>query len=292
MTTAPVPPDTALEHSPDSRGGHGGLWQPPRWPAWTAPAALLSGLIGAILLAAVVGFVVAIAGGNPLSGGLLIASTVIQNLALLGAAIGFAWITARPRPQDFGLRVTRLWPAVGWAAAGLGGFVVVMVGLSLALGVQESPTRQMLDQLGVGSGAAGFVVVALLICVVAPLMEELFFRGFFFSALRSRMNVWWAAILGGLAFGSLHILNFLVGIPVEAAVAGTVSLTVFGFLLCLVYWRTGSLYPCIGAHALNNTFAFVVTAQVSVLAGLAVAAGTAVVLTGTLLAVQRLRPRT
>lgn len=249
-------------------------------------------LIGAILLAAVVGFVVAIAGGNPLSGGLLIASTVIQNLALLGAAIGFAWITARPRPQDFGLRVTRLWPAVGWAAAGLGGFVVVMVGLNLALGVRESPTRQMLDQLGVGSGAAGFVVVALLICVVAPLMEELFFRGFFFSALRSRMNVWWAAVLGGLAFGSLHILNFLVGIPVEAAVAGTVSLTVFGFLLCLVYWRTGSLYPCIGAHALNNTFAFVVTAQVSVLAGLAVAAGTAVVLTGTLLAVHRLRPRT
>jgi uncharacterized protein len=31
---------------------------------------------------------------------------------------------------------------------------------------------------------------------------------------------------------------------------------VLGFVLCLVRWRTGSLYPCIGLHALNNSIAF------------------------------------
>ncbi len=30
----------------------------------------------------------------------------------------------------------------------------------------------------------------------------------------------------------------------------------FGFGLCLLYWRTGSLYPCIALHALNNSLAF------------------------------------
>jgi membrane protease YdiL (CAAX protease family) len=35
-----------------------------------------------------------------------------------------------------------------------------------------------------------------------------------------------------------------------------VPLAVFGFVLCLLYWRTGSLYPCITLHALNNSLAF------------------------------------
>ena len=35
-----------------------------------------------------------------------------------------------------------------------------------------------------------------------------------------------------------------------------VPLAVFGFVLCLLYWRTGSLYPCIALHALNNCLAF------------------------------------
>ena len=34
-----------------------------------------------------------------------------------------------------------------------------------------------------------------------------------------------------------------------------VPLAFFGFALCLIYDRTGSLYPCIGVHALNNAIA-------------------------------------
>jgi membrane protease YdiL (CAAX protease family) len=251
-------------------------------------------MVLAIILA---GVVIGVTGGgdgtdpDSVPGGALIAATVIQNVVLLGAAVGFAWMTARPWPQDFGLRATRLWPAVGWAAVSVVGFLVVILLLSVALGVEESPTGEMLDQLGVGSGAGAFVAVALLLCVVAPLFEELFFRGFFFTALRSAMNVWWAAILGGLAFGSIHILNFLGGTPFAEAIVSTVSLSVFGFLLCLVYWRTGSLYPCIAAHAVNNTIAFAVAAELAVLEGVAVAAGTAVVLTAVLLAVRPLGRR-
>lgn len=250
--------------------------------------AWLAGLLAAGILSAIV---IPVAGGSLTSGGGVVGSTVIQNVALLGAAVGFAWMTARPWPQDFGLRTTRLWPAVGWAAASVVGFLVVTLLLSLALGVEESPTGQMLDDLGVGGGAVAFVAVALLICVVAPVFEELFYRGFFFTALRSSMNVWWAAILGGLAFGSLHVLNFLAGTPIEAAIASVVSLAVFGFLLCVVYWRTGSLYPCIAAHAVNNTIAFAVGAELAVLEGIAVAAGTAVVLTAVLLALRPLGRR-
>lgn len=91
-----------------------------------------------------------------------------------------------------------------------------------------------------------YVGIALVICVVAPVFEELFFRGYFFSALHSSMNVWWAAILGGLAFGLLHILNVLTGVPIETAIVSTVSLTVFGFLRA---WSTGAQARCTRASA-------------------------------------------
>jgi len=41
-------------------------------------------------------------------------------------------------------------------------------------------------------------------------------------------------------------------------------LVVLGVLLCLLYWRTGSLLPCIALHALNNGISFVVTTDVPV----------------------------
>ena len=43
-------------------------------------------------------------------------------------------------------------------------------------------------------------------------------------------------------------------------------LVVLGVLLCLLYWRTGSLLPCIALHALNNGISFVVTTDVPVAA--------------------------
>ena len=62
------------------------------------------------------------------------------------------------------------------------------------------------------------------------------------------------------------------GIPSSSAVAGTAlaavllililpPLGVLGFIFCLVYERTGSLYPVIALHALNNSIAYGVTVE-------------------------------
>jgi membrane protease YdiL (CAAX protease family) len=90
-----------------------------------------------------------------------------------------------------------------------------------------------------------------LITVVAPLGEEIFFRGYFFAALRNWRGWLPAAVITGLVFGAIHIGSSPIGF--------TVPLAFFGFLLCVLYQRTGSLYPCIALHALNNSFAFGLT---------------------------------
>jgi membrane protease YdiL (CAAX protease family) len=105
----------------------------------------------------------------------------------------------------------------------------------------------------------------MVICV-APFAEEFFFRGFFYRALRSRWSVMGAATIDGLLFGVIHYdfsgVDALLILP---------PLGILGFIFCLVYERTGSIYPTIAMHAFNNAIAFAVTiedASVSLVLGL------------------------
>ena len=84
----------------------------------------------------------------------------------------------------------------------------------------------------------------MIIIVVAPLFEEIFFRGFLYRILRGRMGLWPALVINGSLFGAVHLTS---GGPLAVALIAPL-----GFLLCLVYERSGSLYPCIALHALNN----------------------------------------
>jgi membrane protease YdiL (CAAX protease family) len=89
--------------------------------------------------------------------------------------------------------------------------------------------------------------VALLVCVAAPIAEELFFRGFCFTALRRRIGVAGGAIATGVIFGLIHAGS--------SDAVFLVPLAFFGIVLCLLYHRTGSLLPPIALHAVNNSLA-------------------------------------
>jgi membrane protease YdiL (CAAX protease family) len=250
MTSIPPPlayphpgPPPELPELPEGAGP-----RDPRWPAWTAPVALLAGfvaaLIGAIMLAAVAG-----ASGadiDNLPPGVEIGATVFQDLALIASAVLFARLWRRPRPWHFGLRRTRLWPAVGWTMLVWAGFFAVSAIWIAALGIHDRD--ELPEQLGADKSTAALVAVAALVCIVAPIAEEFFFRGYFFTALRTWRGPWLAAVLTGLVFGAIHFSP-------DRPAAFLLPLAVFGFGLCLLYWRTGSLYPCMALHALNNSLA-------------------------------------
>jgi hypothetical protein len=175
-----------------------------------------------------------------------IAATVFQDLALVTAAVVFARMTMRPRPADFGLRATSLRPAVKWMAIGWGVFFLFSAIWAAVLNLHEND--DLPKNLGADKSHVALAAVGVLVCVVAPICEELFFRGFFFTALRNWHGTWLAVILTGLVFGAIHA---------GSAPAGfLVPLMVLGGALCVIYWKTGSLLPCISLHALNNALAF------------------------------------
>jgi membrane protease YdiL (CAAX protease family) len=223
------------------------------WPWWTAPAAL----VGGVLLAAIAGLAVDIPAAifgvsitsSHLPGWLELLDTVVQDAAFVGAAVLFAHVGGRRvSAWQFGLRPPRLrWRRTALLiVALLIGFILFSAIWSQVLNV--STREKVLEQLGANEGTGLLLLSAVLTCVIAPICEEFLFRGFIFSALCNWKGPWPAALLTGVVFGGIHVGS--------APAVDLVPLGVFGFGLCLLYRYSGSLYPCIAAHSLNNSLAF------------------------------------
>ena len=234
---APVPvPAPPPPSAPPGRAG---------WPPWLSLAAFAAGFGITIVLGGVVIVGAGAFGVSENAAGLNIGLTLMQNVALVGAAYAFAALHGRPAAADFGLRRAPLWRSAGLLLAVWIGFFVLSAIWAAALGLHEQ--QKLPEELGADGPLANVLAVVVLITVIAPLGEELFFRGFFFGALRNWRGPWVAAVLTGLVFGAIHAGSSPVGY--------LVPLAFFGFGLCLLYESTGSLYPSIALHALNNSIA-------------------------------------
>lgn len=249
-TQPPHPPRHSLpgESSPTAPG------RPPvtDWPAWMAPAALVSGLLLAAFAGLLIDLPAAAFGvditSSHIPAGLVIADTFVQDVAFVFAAVIFAQMgTRKVRAWQFGLRH----PGVGWWRAGwmIVVLLIAFVVLSVAWVEVFHPSKEkLLETLGTNQGTALLLLSAGLTCVVAPICEELLFRGFIFTALRRWSGMIPAAVITGLVFGGVHAGS--------APALDLVPLAALGFGLCLLYRYTGSLYPGIVAHSLNNSVAF------------------------------------
>ncbi|NJK93012.1 MAG: CPBP family intramembrane metalloprotease [Blastochloris sp.] len=110
--------------------------------------------------------------------------------------------------------------------------------LNLPLDVQE-PIRIFLNSRG-WVEILNFFILA---CIIAPLWEEITFRGFLYPILKSKLGNLPAILLSAVLFASIH--------QNEAAF---LPLTCFGIVLALLYDRSGSLLPSIFLHAFFNGF--------------------------------------
>lgn len=118
--------------------------------------------------------------------------------------------------------------------------MVVFNILAMWLGLENDMQAELDLMLDNGVGL-------LSMAVLAPVIEELLFRGAIQGALmRFFKNPWWGIIIASLAFGAVH-MN-----PVQVFYGSFLGLA-FGW----VYYRTGSLLPAILGHVLNNTVAVI-----------------------------------
>jgi membrane protease YdiL (CAAX protease family) len=210
------------------------------------------GLIGGLLLALLIPIVVLPFDPDLDSDAALLAAQALFGGALIVVAVGVAsrwkFSPLGAALEELGLRSAPL-KAFGIALLML---LVYYVGVGIFASLVAQPDQEdVARELGVSDPNLLVAISAVaLIAVLAPFSEELFFRGLVFSGLRSRLSLWPAAVISGLIFGLPHVFTG----PVAA-----IPLSALGVGLAWLYDRTGSLWPCIFAHMVNNGLALAVT---------------------------------
>jgi uncharacterized protein len=227
----------------------------PPWSVWTAPAAVGIGL-GLGIFGTIVVQVLGSIGGSSLSNpspAVTIVSDIVFDLGFVTAALYFAVFQGHGTPADFGFRRVGLKLAVvAVMLAAVGYYIVTAIWAAL---FKLHGSDKLPSELGVNRSTVALVAAAVFVCVIAPMAEEFFFRGFFFGALRRwrivvagrEIGTWVAAVITGILFGLAHTGS--------ASPQYLLPLGFLGFVLCLVRWRTRSLYPCMALHSINNSLA-------------------------------------
>jgi hypothetical protein len=255
MSGPPSSPDPPAAPPPLPAGAVGPATDIPPWPIWTALAAVALG-IGLGGLATILVDIVAHAAGASLTHpppAVNIIGDVVFDLGFVAAALYLASLRGRPGPAAFGYRPVRLRLALKWfviAVVGYYGVTAVYSALFHLHGSDKLPS-----ELGAEHSTAALVGASVFVCVIAPIAEEFFFRGFLFGTLRRLrvgiagrdLSVWIAAVITGILFGLAHTGS--------AALQYLIPLGFLGFVLCIVRWRTCSLYPCMALHSANNALA-------------------------------------
>ena len=174
---------------------------------------------------------------NPLNKMIGIEYAVSAGFCILQAAVLFAFIRRNDLLKRYGLYRSPL-PARR--------FLYYMPLLVMASG-------NLWNGVAVNYPAAETICrVVCMLCV--GFLEEVIFRGLLFKAI-ARNNVRSAIIISSVTFGIGHIINLFngSGMDLVSNLCQIVFAIAVGFLLVTIFYRGGSLLPCILVHAAINT---------------------------------------
>ncbi len=112
----------------------------------------------------------------------------------------------------------------------------------------EAPAQPLVTLFSETSNLTGLILLTLFAVVLAPISEELIFRGCLFRFLKSKTNISFAFLISGALFALMH-----------ANLATFVPLMVIGILLAYVYEEEGNILVPICFHACFNAFSLLMT---------------------------------
>lgn len=178
---------------------------------------------------------------------------VVIALTLAAAAGVLAWVVHRRWPAQWsradlpGFGFTRPGHKSAYLSAVLLGVAVLLLANPLThLLAGNHPISQDVTVLAKSVPVGLRVLLALLVVCVAPLVEELTFRGVLLSGLGRRMPVGWAVLASAVVFGCVHLPDFkFAWYPVP-------GLILLGLAAAWLRVHTRSLWPAVTLHATNN----------------------------------------
>ena len=168
---------------------------------------------------------------------------LVLDAVLLGTLVPLHR-SGRLRARDLGLRGTAPGRAVLLVLGAL--LLLAVINLLWLQGVLGHPVAS--PHITLHESTVDKVITGAALVVVAPVTEEIFFRGLLYRALRNRLRTLPAALIAGSIFAALHLSTYSVStLPPRVA---------FGILACLLYEASGSLLPSIALHGMIDGAGF------------------------------------
>jgi uncharacterized protein len=185
----------------------------------------------------------------PDRGVVLVLFVFIQDGIILASAWLFSVVRYRVGWSALGLRPVSALVGCGLSFALLGASYLIRIfyvagASAFGFKLQSQALLPQLDVTGFG-----FILTFIAAGIVAPIVEEIFFRGFLYAGLRQRWGIPVAMLVSTLFFTGLHFTIDLF-----------VPIFVLGIFLVWLYEKTGSLYPGIMLHMANNALALLALA--------------------------------
>jgi membrane protease YdiL (CAAX protease family) len=224
-----------------------------RWLAVVLPAwVLVSFALAQVLTAIILGLLelIGVPFGTINQAVLSTSLSVVVYVLSLAITIGLPWLIRRLRTtsSDLGLQRFPSWLELGITPVAFLVYVFISAILT-ALAAQfllfidfEQAQETGFDQLGQNYE---YVLAFLTLVILAPIAEEVLFRGYLFGKLRKHAPVWVAIIVTSLLFAVVHGA-WNVGIDVFA----------LSIVLCLLRVWLKSIWAPILLHMLKNGIAF------------------------------------
>lgn len=197
---------------------------------------------------------------------------ILHRLAMLAAIVGMIWLVRRWRLTDrasagFGLPRQQFWKQIG-----IGLLVGAVIIAPLLLSLYWLDVRSADPKVDITVGLIAKVLVkGLLTGLIVSFIEELFFRGYLFTAIQRESGRLLAIVLPSLLYASVHFLDGRLRVPRDeidwysgftvlsrmfvayneplAIVDSFLALFAVGVLLAIARVRSGAIALCIGMHA-------------------------------------------
>ncbi len=168
------------------------------------------------------------------------------------------WFTTRrkvPFTQAVGLGKIRL-RDIGYTLLGMVAYITLAI-TAIVVAEQIFPLDTTAEQdIGFLKGISGISLAMAFagLVIIAPIAEEIVFRGFLYGTLR-RNNVrkWLAIVVTSLVFASLHLFG---GTGEALLWIAFIDVFILSLILCYLRERTGTIWASIGVHAAKNFLTF------------------------------------
>lgn len=175
--------------------------------------------------------------------GFFLFAFLIQFLTTVGLVYILAIALVQGNWSELGFKSTSLSNFLEYGV--LGGILLIIMIVILGAVIKQFqpdlPPQYYEEMLRSAGKLPVFLVVFIAGAILAPLSEEIFYRGMVYPVFRYHLGPFWGAVAAGLVFGLAH-WDLWRALP----------LSIGGAILCYIYEKTGSIWVSTVAHGVWN----------------------------------------